>query len=463
MYANIEVIMKRPVSEKLVRCVWIDQLFTKDNLKTIDGTPVQVQSPGWWNFEEGPDFHRAQIKFGDNAPIYGDVEVHVFSSDWNSHHHNTDKRYDNTVLQVCVWHKSKSASLKNSKGKDIPILALSEYLQESIETLQQSIHYEEYPLLSKYQSCPKSQNLPEKEKLGPFLDELGMKRIEEKISRFAEHAKKTTIDQGLYENIMEGLGYKKDKIQFREIASRASLSKIRKIIDKYHTIPVTERIQAILFGVAKLIPHTLDGLDAETQKYVTKIKRFWESVKDDFMTINSDVDFKGMRPINFPTRRIPAMSHIITNFIDKGLGKGIISYLKQMEDSDSMITRLHSELIFEEDDFWIYRYTFKGKKSLKTLKLLGEERISILILNAILPAFFFVARTKNMEKILSKLQEAYQRYPRLAENNVTKFMKARLFGDASVRKIINTAKRQQGLIYLYNKYCDSAGCEECII
>ena len=44
------------VPEQVLRCIWYDRLFRADEVSTFDGRPIEVLSPGRWNFEEGPDF-----------------------------------------------------------------------------------------------------------------------------------------------------------------------------------------------------------------------------------------------------------------------------------------------------------------------------------------------------------------------------------------------------------------------
>jgi hypothetical protein len=62
--------------------------------------PIQVIHTGTWNrFAPGPDFRNACIRIGE-ITWYGDVEIHVKSSDWVKHKHQTDPKYRNVILHV---------------------------------------------------------------------------------------------------------------------------------------------------------------------------------------------------------------------------------------------------------------------------------------------------------------------------------------------------------------------------
>ena len=81
------------VPEKTIRCIWNDQLLNRQKLKTTDQEDLEIVFPGYWNFGKGPDFKSAAIKI--NGHLYkGDVELHVYSTDWKAHDHSSNPDYD---------------------------------------------------------------------------------------------------------------------------------------------------------------------------------------------------------------------------------------------------------------------------------------------------------------------------------------------------------------------------------
>ena len=77
------------------------------------------------------------------------------------------------------------------------------------------------------------------------------------------------FEQLLYQGIMEALGYTKNSKSFRELAQRVPLSEIRGKSD--------ESIQAILFGVAGLLP----SQSQQEVEWDKEDKRFIEQLEVD--------------------------------------------------------------------------------------------------------------------------------------------------------------------------------------
>ena len=89
------------MTEKLLQFIWQFQYFNKSELATTTGESVQVLFAGQLNSNQGPDFLDAKIKIG-NTTWAGMVELHIKTSDWIKHNHQSDKNYNNVMLHV-VW------------------------------------------------------------------------------------------------------------------------------------------------------------------------------------------------------------------------------------------------------------------------------------------------------------------------------------------------------------------------
>ena len=101
------------MTEKLLQFIWQFQYFNKSELETIDEEKVQIQFAGQLNSNQGPDFSDAKIVIGKTIWA-GTVELHIKTSDWNKHNHQTDKNYKNVILHV-VWEDDGGRnSIRNS-------------------------------------------------------------------------------------------------------------------------------------------------------------------------------------------------------------------------------------------------------------------------------------------------------------------------------------------------------------
>ena len=91
-----------PISERLIYHIWDGQHLTKKGLWTVDHKRLLVRHPGQWNVDTGPDFKAAKLELEGN-PLLGDVEIHAKPSDWYTHEHHLNPRYNSVVLHAVLW------------------------------------------------------------------------------------------------------------------------------------------------------------------------------------------------------------------------------------------------------------------------------------------------------------------------------------------------------------------------
>ena len=89
------------MTEKLLQFIWRLQYYNRKDLVLESGENLQIIFPGNHNNHQGPDFLEAKIKI-DNTVFAGNIELHVYASDWEKHFHTGDKNYRNIILHV-VW------------------------------------------------------------------------------------------------------------------------------------------------------------------------------------------------------------------------------------------------------------------------------------------------------------------------------------------------------------------------
>jgi hypothetical protein len=113
---------------------------------------------------------------------------------------------------------------------------------------------------------------------------------------------------------------------------------------------------------------------------------------------------------------------------------------------------------------WIEHSTFTGKTHRKTVYLIGKGRAADILVNIALPVAYLWAERVQSRQLMKAVQLLYDKHPKLQDNFITQQVIQQFFPDKRMsRKIINTAKRQQGLIYLYKMFCSSRICDMCPI
>src|SRR5687767_13531733 len=87
------------MTEKLLQFIWQFQYFNLKELRLTNGQSLHIIHPGIANTNQGPDFLQARIAI-DKTVWAGNIELHIKTSDWYKHEHESDHNYDNVILHV---------------------------------------------------------------------------------------------------------------------------------------------------------------------------------------------------------------------------------------------------------------------------------------------------------------------------------------------------------------------------
>ncbi len=474
----------KKVKEQLVKCIWSEQLLKKDILCTEDGLRIEVISSGIWNLEEGPDFKDVEILLEGKGVVKGDVEIHVCSGDWVRHGHSKQIEYADVCLHVFLWNDKKSKYVKY-KNRLIPQLSLYDCLEYKLERLADMIDFENYPHIGSANAGPcqkRLSSIPDDDKwIGRFLDYAGDERILIKAKRIEKQQGSKTFEQVLYEAVMESLGYKNNKEQFKHLGSIVSLNLIKSLVPLDVSIKErSKRIQALLFGMSGLLPGQgpkyASVKDKQSLRYIKEIEYIWSEIKNDIKSKTMDGrlwSFKYSRPGNYPTRRIAAISRLLAENFETGIFRIILKSFEKIDNNKSDVGQIkeiinNTESIFLGlyDDFWSHYYTFRGRRLKNKERLIGRERSAVIFINIIIPVLLVYARKKGDTVLEERLFKAYKLHSKLSPNNITRFMNYRILGkDTQDTGVVNTARRQQGLLQVFKDFCESddIACERCVL
>ena len=118
------------------------------------------------------------------------------------------------------------------------------------------------------------------------------------------------------------------------------------------------------------------------------------------------------------------------------------------------------------DDHWSHYYTFGGKRLKTKGRLIGKERVAVIFINIIIPVLLSYARKREGSQLEGRLFKAFKQHSKLSPNNITRFMGYRILGkDSQEGSVVNSARRQQGLLQIFRDFCESddIACEKCVL
>lgn len=442
-----------PVPERLLQAIWHHQRLLRNQLRTLDGKPLRVLHPGFWNHEAGPDFRNAVLQSGDEPAKSGDVEIDLRPDGWKSHGHDSNPNFKNVLLHI-VWEP------EGTSGNSMPTLALRSFLDAPINELSMwlgSDSARKLPPHSIGQCCAPLRDLPE-EKLSELLRQAAFVRLQRKAHDFEARAKQAGWEQALWEGIFRALGYKQNVWPMQRLGELVS--------DLEHGLQSSAfsaiSWQAWLFGVSGLLPDQSEQTDADS--YLRSIWDIWWREQDSLSNVIFPKNFwrfHGMRPANLPQRRIALASHWLA---DQTFFTALENWFTH-QDSDApvRIESLLDLLQIQDDEFWSWHWSFRSVRLPEPQPLIGAARVSDLAINVILPWFWIRAVVGQNEELQQRAEKMYFAWPAAEDNSVLRLARQRLFGGAISSRQMRTAAAQQGLLQIVRDFCEhsNAICEDC--
>jgi hypothetical protein len=433
--------MKTQISEKLIARLWQSQ--PANSLVIDNGERFQAIYPGRISHNRGCDFKDAVFTLNGQT-ISGDVEIHVKSSQWYSHGHHQDPKYNNIVLHVVLWQDDKSPT-KLQNGKTVPTICLSPFLSHQSDGLNQRLDSSaNYALF-----CPEAKRHSNSDSMSKLLTLSGKERFVAKAALFHQALEKEETGQVLFSGIARALGYAQNAEPCEKLANRLSLN----FLEKTETeTEVTS--QALILGTAGLLPSQRHRpiRDKET----AKLEGIWQSMSIPEIMNEDDWCFFRVRPDNFPTRRLASLSHILARYHQTGLLGGMLHLVRKAPPKTEH-RWLETGLVIAGQGYWRNHFDF-GTVKRQSSALLGRERASEIAINVILPFACAWGDISSDPKLKRKAAEIYRRYPRTEENELTRHMKQQLLIRPDTRL---SACQQQGLIHIFKNYCRLRNCKAC--
>ena len=397
--------------------------MTDNNLQTIEGEAVEVVTTGYRNTDSGPDFLEAKIQIGDKLWA-GHVEIHVKSSDWNRHGHQSDKAYKNVILHVVYEN--------DAKANDLPTLELKGHFEETLFS-----QYQAFISSKNWIPCEKSiDRVPVFTRLS-WLDRMAIERLESKSESVTKilNANQFDWEDALYKLLMRYFGLKVNNEAFETLANILPFKTLLKHADNIL------QVEAMLMGCAGFLE------DDFTEDYPLMLKREFAVMKAKFNLLTMPAErwkFMRMRPSNFPTIRLAQMAQLIHK------NGCLFSKIREAEN----VAEVKALLDVAASEYWETHYRFEVLTESKP-KHLGETTADVLIINAVIPLLFTYGKLHKDETYCDTAMRFLEETE--AEDNAI----IRHFAQCGIEA--ENAMQTQALLNLFNLYCKRKRCLECRI
>ena len=210
------------VEDKVARRWW--SLPRNSVLPLSRGGFCHVLFQGYPGGSAGPDVQDAVLQFSYGERLVGAVEFHVHASDWWTHRHHLDPRYNVVLLHVVLTCDEPFSTIRQD-GRVVPVCSLFDLPISFGEML----HPDRLWNVSLWPCQVLLQQLTEDER-NKLLLHAGMLRFEEKTQRFVEQLHTLDRAPDMEDDVLscpydycfipalaEGLGYGRDREMFRAI------------------------------------------------------------------------------------------------------------------------------------------------------------------------------------------------------------------------------------------------------
>lgn len=408
------------MKEELLHYIWKFQKFNQKQLYTTEGESIIVIHPGNHNHHSGPDFKEAKIKIG-STEWFGNVEIHVKSSDWFQHQHQKDSNYQNVILHV-VWEHDLDEFHR-------PTLTLSEKVSKLLINRYESLMQKE-----SFISCEDHLPVLNDFEWNQWIERLLIERIEHKTTRIkqglAENQNNWT--ETFYQHLAYNFGLSTNQDAMMELTKRIPL----KILEKHKQQRI--QIEALLFGTSGLLPEDQDEYTSQLKsEFIFLQKKYGiQSMRKE------NWNFGRIRPASFPTIRIAQLAALIQQSYH--LFSQIIQPIS--------IKEIQQYFDVSVSDYWHTHFTFE-KQSQSKVKPIGKSKKDNIIINTIAPFQFCYGREMNQPKLVTNALALLEQSKK-EKNKITSFFENQYI-------VHDSAYQSQALIHLYKQYCKPKQCLKC--
>ncbi len=415
-------------NEDLLQFIWQNKLLKPLPLVSKSKKNISVIKYGELNKDSGPDFFNAQIKI-DDIILVGNIEIHLKTSDWLKHKHQTNKVYDTIILHVVYEH---DVELQQNINNSVEVLELKDFIEE-----QTIINYKNLINTKNSLPCANQLKFLNDIQFTGWLQRMLIERLELKTKRIDNLFQQFNGDysQTFYTVLLSNFGFKVNSLAFELLAKQLPLTILLKHADNLM------QLEALLLGTSGFFQNHFED------KYVNQLQNEFAylQTKYNITPLNNTIfKFNKMRPANFPTLRLSQFALLIhqqSHFLLNPQRFITIKIIKQC-------LRLEPKYYFKN------HYNLDGNEN-KNDNSFGESSIQNVIINSVAPFFFFYAKKLEQPNYIDLAIDL------LMQCSFESNQKTKLF--VAKQLLLQNAADSQAVINLYDNYCTKKLCLKCSI
>ena len=416
------------MNENLLHFLWKLKLFSVKNLKSTNGEIIHIISNGIHNLNTGPDFLNAKIEI-ENQVWAGNVEIHINSSDWYKHNHETDKNYDAVILHV-VWEHDVEIFRKNNAK--IVTLELKNYISKEVLNNYNQL----FSKNKKWINCENEMQFIDSFIFENWLERLYFERLEQKSSIIQEilTTNNNNWEATLFILLAKSFGLKVNGDAFLNFANSFDFSIVRKVANN------VEQLEALFLGQAGLLSNKKESI------YFERLKKEYKYLKVKFNLtpiLGGQVQFFRLRPNNFPTLRLSQLAYLYNKY------QNLFSKIIEIDSLELFYSLFEVSTL----PFWETHFTFE-KESKKSTKKLTKSFIDLVLINTIIPLKFVYLKSLGKSDYSSLFTVLEQIKPE--KNSIIS-----RYNDLKIKS--SNAFKTQALLQLKSEYCSKQLCLQCAI
>lgn len=411
------------MNEMLLHYFWRNKFLVSRKLRTTDNRELTIVHTGFPHQDEGPDFKQAVIRI-DKITWVGDVEIHIRTSDWLRHGHQTEEKYQSVILHV-VYQNDMTLN------PDFPTLELKNYISSEMIA-----EYEKLSLCPEPLPCRRSLSQVSSLHYASWLSRLAVMRMERKQSEVFQvlHECHDSWQEAVFRCFVVNFGFRTNAPAFELLSKHLSYKHLLKHKDS------RLQVYSLVFGQAGMLEEELPE-----DSYYQKLQMEYQYLRYKYglLAVPAKVwNLLRLRPRNFPCLRLAQLSECLYRIPD---------IIEQILSGKTMLP-LQSISEFEPHEYWKNHLHF-GRSSPEHSGVIGRKTLDLLLINTVIPVRLAYSVFRGETDLYVQAMGLLEQIP-FERNSITKLY-------AEVGFPADHALYSQAILELHSRFCSRKLCLKC--